>query len=370
MADDFTGASDAASFLVGAGMPTVLYNGIPKKLEPAAAAVIALKTRSVASNLAVKESLAAFDYLLAHDATQLYFKYCSTFDSTPRGNIGPVIQAVLETYGYEQTIIAPSLPINGRVVKDQILYVNGVPLGESSMKDHPLNPMWTSSIVELMKPQSKLRHGIDYVVPDYETHTDGVNIVKQYAHLPFLTGGSGLLEHLGKQYNQETIGLTSGVEGKAIALSGSCSMATYAQTNQYKKTGRAFFVDPHKLRAGTQTIEELWRFVENTTNPLLYSNNRECEPANNNELVEKTFATLAKMAIERGYKRLIVAGGETSGAVCLALNYHGFYIGDSIAPGVPIMEPVGTDIRLALKSGNFGDHDFFEKSFAMTEVNQ
>jgi len=158
VADDFTGAGDAASFLVNQGIPALLYNGIPKSAEglgDCAAAVIALKTRSAPVREAVEDSRQAFRFLIEQGAGQLYSKYCSTFDSTPAGNIGPVTDAMLEELDLPWTLLCPSLPVNGRVVREGRLCVDGVPLDESHMKNHPLNPMWDSFIPKLMEPQGK-----------------------------------------------------------------------------------------------------------------------------------------------------------------------------------------------------------------------
>ena len=157
IADDFTGASDAASFLVKGGMSVQLYNGIPentKDLKPVQAIVIALKSRTQETSQAVSDSKNAARFLLEQSVTHLYFKYCSTFDSTPQGNIGPVCDALMEQMKTPYSLLCPSLPVNGRTVSNGILFVNGVPLDESPMKDHPLTPMWDSRITELMRPQS------------------------------------------------------------------------------------------------------------------------------------------------------------------------------------------------------------------------
>ena len=233
VADDFSGGSDAASFLVKQGIKTLLYNGIPKQYKQDnkenIAVVISLKTRTAEKNKAVADSMKAFQWLREHGAEQLYAKYCSTFDSTKDGNIGPIIDKVLESYRIKYTIIAPSLPINGRIVKNGQLIVNGVPLHETHMRHHPLTPMWDSDLARLLEPQGKypsikINHEIlertkeeiieiiddfgkdkehFYVIPDYTEEKHAQKIVALFGILPFLTGGSGLMTELGKKYRKQ-----------------------------------------------------------------------------------------------------------------------------------------------------------------------
>ena len=217
IADDFTGAGDAASFLEKSGAETIMYNAVPNELQVCDAAVIALKTRSVTPHAAVAEVKKAVDFLKENGCERIYFKYCSTFDSTPQGNIGVVADFLLEYLAQPFTILCPSLPVNQRIVKDGNLYVNGEKLSDSPLKIHPLNPMWDSYIPNLMKPQSKYpcfimrqkelcegewkqtihalkcRYERFYIVPDYETEQDGIRIAEAFKELPVLTGGSGLL---------------------------------------------------------------------------------------------------------------------------------------------------------------------------------
>lgn len=229
IADDFTGASDAASFLVKGGMSVRLYNGIPdiqaqdnetgRQEEEAQAVVIALKSRTQETARAVADSLAAARFLISQGVKQIYFKYCSTFDSTPTGNIGPVADALMDFMKAHYTILCPALPVNGRTVEDGRLMVDGIPLHHSHMKNHPLTPMWDSRIDKLMEPQSRyscrcmgarelddFAAGVDsgktgdrlsggpfYIIPDYRSQEDGERIASMFGHLPLLTGGSGLL---------------------------------------------------------------------------------------------------------------------------------------------------------------------------------
>lgn len=408
IADDFTGASDAASFLVKGGMQTILFNGIPQekeRTESCQAIVIALKTRTQKTEDAVKETLKAAEWLKENGAKQLYIKYCSTFDSTPKGNIGPIMDALLEKYEVPTTILCPALPVNGRVVKDGNLYVNGIPLNQSSMKDHPLTPMWDSDVGKLMRDQSrydcvkiscgemnkpeevqkKIRlFGAEkphfYVIPDFETGKDARSIVQNFGKLPILSGSSGILTELAGQYKLEkstTLKTDERTIGSGLLLAGSCSQATRSQIAFVQKNGiKSKRMDPLKLLAGEQTEQELWDFIQtNHTDVLIYSSDtpesvRKVQQAGREqiaELLERTMANLAKRALQAGYTRLVIAGGETSGAVTKALGYRSYMIGTSVAPGVPIMIPrENKNVRLVLKSGNFGQEDFLKRALDMT----
>lgn len=356
VADDFTGASDAASFLTAAGVQTVLVNGTPKQeiTLPAEtrAVVVALKSRTAPVKEAVQEILEAFAWLKKMGAAQLYLKYCSTFDFTDQGNIGPVVDAVMERYGYDRTVLCPSLPVNGRTVKNGILYVNGMKLGEHY--ELPLN----------------VDTGRCYLVPDYYEEEHGDRIAEAFGNLPFLTGGSGLVGALGRRYVRQHE--TDKAE-KVLLLAGSCSAMTLQQITQYQQAGHpSARIIPAELLVGSQNLETFWNWVkEQESGALIYSSAEPEDMKKSQELgreqvaaaIENLLAGLAKKAVENGYTRIIVAGGETSGAVTKALGYDTFLIGESVAPGVPVMTPLtAPEIRLVLKSGNFGKEDFFERA--------
>lgn len=414
VADDFTGASDAASFLANQGIKTLLFNGTPRdneEIRDCTAVVIALKTRSVLPEEAVRNTLEALQWLEAQRVEQFYIKYCSTFDSTPKGNIGPDIDAVLEKYEIPYTLLCPALPVNNRLVKDGLLIVDGKPIAEGHMASHPLNPIWDSRIEELMRPQGKyscmildgkllakpkkeILKAVEafgkgkehfYIIPDYSTDEEGKKIVETFGTNRLLTGGSGILEHLANSYKErydcEAGGELSNVtRGKGIAFSGSCSTATCHQCNAYAERHKAMAVYPSKLLDGSQTVEELWKFVSESEEETLIYSAGATDPLSRNypdgktaakasAVLENTMAALSRRAFDAGYTRIIVAGGETSGAVALALGFDAFVIGESIAPGVPIMIPLHhQNIRIALKSGNFGQTDFFERALAMTKA--
>ncbi len=407
IADDFTGASDAASFLVKAGMRTILFNGVPREelRESCDAVVIALKTRSARTDRAVADSLAGVEWLKRQGTAQYYSKYCSTFDSTPKGNIGPILDAMLETLQVRSSVLCPALPVNGRTVRDGILYVNGVPLADSPMKNHPLNPMWESDIAKLMEPQSKypcLKVSVEqmkcgkesvwreiegktagvthfYLVPDYYEDAHAEWIADIFGESTVLSGGSGILTALGRRAmdgGDTGESLPSAVPGKAVILAGSCSEATRRQIHEYEKDHhRLVKMDPLRLIGGIDQAESYWRQAEDQDGVLIYSSDspEEVEKVQKavgnsaSEHLEKTTAELALLARKEGYTRFIVAGGETSGAVTQALGYDAYWIGSSVAPGVPIMMPLGhPEIRLILKSGNFGQPDFFFRAVEMT----
>ena len=405
IADDFTGASDAASFLVKGGMSVQLYNGIPENasdLKPVQAIVIALKSRTQETLQAVADSKHAAQFLLDQGITHLYFKYCSTFDSTPQGNIGPVCDALLEQMKAPYSLLCPSLPVNGRTVSNGRLFVNGTPLDESLMKDHPLTPMWDSRISELMRPQSHYSCRIlprnaswhkpeytepFYLIPDYETDEDGEKIAKTFGHLPFLSGGSGLLKPLA-EYLLSGSGTSrqipaTAVPGKALLIAGSCSKMTLSQIAWYQAQNMpSLRMDPLALLNGTQTPEQIWEFIETHTDEqhavLVYSSDTPEMVRRSQELgrekiasmLEQLSARLAEKAVEHGFTRIICAGGETSGAITKGLHFSSYEIGESIAPGVPVMIPaLRPDIRLVLKSGNFGQEDFFGRALSMTGQN-
>ncbi|MBP3804789.1 MAG: four-carbon acid sugar kinase family protein [Oribacterium sp.] len=414
VADDFTGASDAASMLSEAGVPTVLFNGIPEKspeLRPdIRAVVVAEKTRTMPKAEAVSEMLKAFDWLKKIGAKQLYFKYCATFDSTSEGNIGPVADAVLDDYGIPSTVLVPALPVNGRIVKHGKLYVNGVPLEESHMRNHPLTPMTESSVKKLIEMQSKysaceisiedMEGGLKwekyqkfkesvsgekhYIIPDFYEDVHGDLIAEIFGDIPFLTGGSGLCGALGRRYVKLHGAEIKGTElrknqsndkreGKTLLLAGSCSKITLEQIDDYKtKKNPSIFMDPVMLMEDRISAAEVFTQAENMGDRVLvYSSQKPEEMKKTQKLglekvaskIETAMGTLANEAVKKGYANIISAGGETSGAVTKALGYSAFYIGKSVAPGVPVMTPLDNEkLRIVLKSGGFGQTDFFERA--------
>lgn len=386
IADDFTGGSDAASFLKRKGAKIVLVTKIPKIQIKCDCLIFALKIRSETKENALNTVKRVCDYLKQYPPEHLYFKYCSTFDSTPKGNIGPVLDFLLDYYNLNHCIICPSLPENGRTVENGILYVNGVKLSESSLKNHPLNPMWDSYIPNLMKPQSKypcivinrnmyntLSNKVSninkyYIIPDYVNKDDAKQISAQFNNDFLLSGGSGLLEYLFKFDKYQNSLIPTEEHQKTIILCGSCSQTTKSQIQTWINAGKPVFpINPNC------NIKKLYPHIINDNNEILFysdaifkdlSNLKRNEGFYHNaKNVEKILSNLAVYAYKNNYKRIIVAGGETSGAITNALGFESFYVGNEIAPGVPVLIPtLQADFKLILKSGNFGDKNFFFKA--------
>ncbi len=402
IADDFTGASDVAAMLVRGGMRTSLFIGVPEggNEVDADAVVVALKSRSIASADAVSQSLTALHWLRAAGARQFVFKYCSTFDSTPEGNIGPVAEALSAALGVKGVVVCPAFPENGRTVFLGHLFVKGRLLNESGLERHPLNPMTDPDIRRWLKRQVSgdvglvehlvVRRGAyaiaaalstaaeTLVIVDATSDEDLMAIGQAAKDAPLITGGSGVAMALPENFR--ALGLLSEelpppmrVRGPGVVLSGSCSPMTRQQVATYSGHPR-LAIDVPRLMAAEQTVAMLLDFAlaNAPLEPLIYSSADAAEVA---ELqvrfgrerlaakLESTFGDLAVALRESGVKRRVVAGGETSGAVVTALGISRFWLGEEIAPGVPAL--VADDenpVAMALKSGNFGDQDFFTKA--------
>lgn len=414
IADDMTGATDVALMLNRSGMRTVQTIGVPspgQALPEADAVVVALKSRTNPVAEAVADSLAACEALLAAGARQILFKYCSTFDSTAQGNIGPVADALAQRLGAGLAIVCPAFPANGRSIYQGYLFVGAVPLHESSMKDHPLTPMRDSSLIRLMGAQTsgavglvdyatvlsgagavKARfaaladQGMRYVVTDALTNADLMVLGEAAADHKLLTGGSGIAMGLPQNFRRagllperEIAASLAAPQGRAGIISGSCSTATRGQIAKAIEAGYpALKVDPMALVSGAQDAAKLaaWALAQAADTPfLLYSSDDPAEVAaiqeklgreRAGETVEHAFAQMAALLAEGGVSRLLVAGGETSGAVVQGLGIGLLEIGPEIDPGVPWTRVAqGRDMVIALKSGNFGAPDFFLKAWAL-----
>lgn len=397
IADDFTGASDIASFLRNSGNKVVLYTDIPTKIEvDCDAIVVAEKIRSVDVNVAVDRVSKCLDFFENNNINRFYYKYCSTFDSTPKGNIGPILDYILERTNEKYTILCPSLPINKRKVKDGILYVDNVPLAESPLKDHPLNPMWDSYIPNLMKDQSKypcyclsiedmcneevFNEKMDlwnsnehyYIIPDYMSDDDSQIIYDKFENLKVLSGGSALLSNMKNKYDNHVCS-NDDIKQKAIILCGSCSKMTGIQVKDFKNKKNCYYtINSMELLGGKIQPCDIFEFIKNNlpSPSLIYSDGCEIVLEKDrkdfdkiSQLMEVCLSDLSLLAKENGFNKIIVAGGETSGAVVLKLGYSGFYVGDSVAPGVPVLQPIeDPNMKIILKSGNFGDEEFFTKA--------
>lgn len=415
IADDFTGATDLANMLVRGGMRTVQSIGVPASNDvvEADALVVALKSRTIAATDAVAQSLAALDWLREQGCRQFFFKYCSTFDSTDAGNIGPVTDALLDTLSSESgatafTIACPAFPENGRTIYRGYLFVGDTLLNESGMENHPLTPMRDANLVRVLQRQTGSKVGLvryDTVAKGVSAirecfdalRSDGVRMViadavsdadlhvlgEACADLTLITGGSGIA--LGLPGNFRRAGLLAergdaaqlpSVEGFSAVLAGSVSKATNAQVAAWRERRPAFRIDPLAAARGEAVVDQALAFAQpylDKDEPvLIYATatpdevkavQRELGVNEAGHLVESTLASIARGLRERGVRKFVVAGGETSGAVVQALDVRALRIGAQIDPGVPATATTDAEpLALALKSGNFGTVDFFEKA--------
>ncbi|MGC4252108.1 MAG: four-carbon acid sugar kinase family protein [Sphingobium sp.] len=401
IADDFTGAGDIAGLIAAEGMRTSLFTSIDDVADhDCEAGVIALKSRSIPAADAVAQSLAALDRLLAAGCRQIVFKYCSTFDSTPEGNIGPVAEALVARLGARQAIVCPSFPANGRTVYQGNLFVGAVPLSESGMRDHPLTPMTDSDIRRWLARQTRLpvahipleqvrgdgladrlRALEGLVVMDAISDEDLRLIGRAVAGARLVTGGSAIGAGLPANFRAEGLIGTSplpaiGRPGPTILLSGSCSVATNAQVAAYRASHPSIAVDVERLLAGAPVLDEVDAFLVRHASeaPLAYSTAAPdqshrfiaADGANRAaEAIEQLMARLAQRAVARGVRKIVVAGGETSGGVVSALRTGPLQVGRMIAPGVPLL--ANEHLAFALKSGNFGSEHFLQEAVAAME---
>ena len=404
IADDFTGATDIAGFLVAGGLRTTQLTGLPgpdtQIPDGTDAVVISLKSRSIPADEAVSMSLTALEFLQKVGAERFYFKYCSTFDSTPEGNIGPVTDALLDRLDQDFTVACPALPVNGRTTYKGYLFVHDVPLHESGMRNHPITPMTDSSLVRLMDGQSQGRtgtvemsvveqgaeavrsalaslreQGFRYAVLDALTDEHVRVLGAATSDLRLTTGGSGLGGGLAEALSGGAGASASGWAdegGRTVVLSGSASEMTNSQVAAYQEKAPSWAVDVDRLLQDPDAYaDEVRSWVleqPETPAPMVYATagpdevsriQAEHGAERASAAVEDLFARLSASLAEAGVRRFIVAGGETSGSVTTALGVTGFEVGPQIAPGVPWVRSLNTDIDLALKSGNFGAEDFF-----------
>lgn len=405
--DDFTGSSDLANTLAKGGMRTVQYNGVPSAAaDPAVeAGVVALKTRTIPAADAVAQSLAALDWLRRQGCRQFLFKYCSTFDSTPEGNIGPVLDALSDALGANRAIVCPAFPATGRSIYQGHLFVNDRLLSESGMEKHPLTPMTDPDLRRWLALQTGHRvghvgygvvaggpaaianamdeavaKGARYLVVDAIRDEDLAAIGEAAVGDILLSGGSGIA--LGLPANFRSAGLIgsarsewAGAQGPSAALCGSCSIMSRRQIAEHGSRFPAREADADAIVAGAADPGDFAEWVmagqDADGPPLVYSSAEPEVVAAAQQrygrekvagAVEGFFAALARELVARGVRRLVTAGGETSGAVVSALAIPSFEIGLEIDPGVPALRAGGTGMTLALKSGNFGGPDFFAKA--------
>ena len=416
IADDYTGASDLANTLTRCGLRTVQTIGVPAdelKLPEVDAVVVSLKSRSIEAGLAVSRSRAADKWLRGRGAGHVLFKICSTFDSTDAGNIGPVMDALRDDSGDKIVLVTPAFPETGRTVYQGNLFVGSVPLNESPLKDHPLNPMHDSNLVRVLARQSKIRIGL----VDLATVTRGAEAVR--ARLSDLSGqgfGAAIIDAVFDR-DLETIGnvaldhrlsvgasgfglgvaralVTShkvkegvssavsdaAVGGPSACLAGSCSQATLQQIANAEKVMPVLHLDPERVIAGGDEASRAlaWAKTRLSEGAILIASSSAPDQVAAlqarhgrdaaGHAIEQAMADLAEGLVRSGVRRLVVAGGETSGAVVDRLGIPGFLVGAEIAAGVPVLRAVGVkdgEMLLALKSGNFGGPQFFSDALKL-----
>ncbi|NMM80439.1 hypothetical protein B2J86_05765 [Acidovorax sp. SRB_14] len=415
IADDFTGATDLANNLVRGGMRVMLTMGVPpmRLTVDVDAVVVSLKSRTVPVTDAVRDTLNAADWLRSQGARQVYFKYCSTFDSTPDGNIGQVTEALMDALGTDFTIATPAFPDNQRTVFKGHLFVGDVLLHESSMRDHPLTPMTDPNLVRVLQAQCSRKVGlIDYrvvaegegairariaqlraegvgiAIVDAISNADLARMAPAFHDIPLVTAGSGLASGLTANFGispSEKASSLPAAGGFQAVVSGSCSLATQRQTLAFAKTGRpAVGVDPLRLAAGEDVVGDVLAWAEPLLKdgPVLVYSTAEAGAVKavqaklgveqGGALIEHAMAAIARGLVERGVRQLVVAGGETSGACVQELGVMQMQIGTQIDPGVPwchaYCDGAPDGMHIALKSGNFGGEEFFTKAFALVDA--
>ena len=403
IADDFTGASDLANTLARAGMSVVQYSGVPENAAEVSieAGVIALKSRSIPKHDAIAQSLKALEWLQAQGCQQFFFKYCSTFDSTADGNIGPVAEALALVLGVDQIIFCPAFPGAGRVVFQGHLFVKDQLLSDSPMRDHPLNPMCDSDLRRVLSNQSsgavghvpmavvgrgesairkalanEAREGRNLIVVDAIHDENLLAIGAAAKDLLLVTGGSGVAKGLPANFVKSGMLARTRIEwkgqkGQCAVLSGSCSEATRRQIATHAGNETQYELDVAAVMRDEVSVNKLvsWLLSQNGV-PILYSSaspklvksvQAEFGVTAVAAKLDRMFGEVAILLVDAGIERLIVTGGETSGAVVEALALNILSIGPEIDPGVPAMR-AGKTLTLALKSGNFGVDDFFQKA--------
>ena len=413
IADDFTGATDLCNTLVRRGMRTVQLIDVPAPattVPDAEAVVVALKSRTIPAQEAIDKSLAALAWLQKAGARQILFKYCSTFDSTDAGNIGPVAEALMDALGTDFTLFCPAFPEAGRTIYRGYLFVGDVLLSESGMRDHPLTPMRDPSLVRVLERQSRgrvglvpvaavsrgaeaihaafaelRRQGFRHTIVDAieDQHLEAIGAAA--ADFKLITGGSGIALGLPENFRRQGFLGNTGeadslpaISGAAAVLSGSCSPATLAQVAYMRERSPVFTIDPIAAAEGRKLVEEAldWAKPLLDDGPILVSATAPPESVAEVQrrlgreragaLVEETLAAIARGLAANGARRIVIARGETAGAIVQALGVTGLRIGRQIDPGVPWTMSLGEPaLALALKSGNFGAPDFFLRAFSV-----
>ena len=413
IADDFTGATDLANNLVRAGMRVTQAIGVPTTplQGDADAVVVALKSRTIPAAEAIEQALAALRWLQDNGAQQIYFKYCSTFDSTPAGNIGPVTEALMEALHTSFTIATPAFPDNKRTVFKGHLFVGDVLLDASGMQNHPLTPMTDANLVRVLQAQCRgkvglLDHltvaqgpqaigrridalkaeGVSIAIVDAITNDDLLRLGPALKGMPLVTAGSGVAigppANFGIGPSSQASRLPPATGLRAV-VSGSCSLATNQQVRDFIGTGApALALDPLQLASGADVVAHAlaWAAPLLPKGPVLVYSTADANAVKAVQerlgteragaMLEQALAAVAQGLVGLGVRQLLVAGGETSGACVQALGVTQMQIGPQIDPGVPwchAVLPAGEGLHLALKSGNFGTPDFFSKAFGLLQ---
>ena len=417
IADDFTGATDLCSMLVRGGMRTVQLIGVPSADMPIPdvdAVVVALKSRTAPARQAIDESLTALKWLQAAGARQFFFKYCSPVDSTPQGNIGPVADALVNALGCGFALACPAFPTNARTVYQGHLFVAGSLLNESGMENHPLTPMTDANLVRVLSHQSEgtvglvpfvtvdrganairdamtelKERGRRYAIVDAITDAHLVSIGEAAANHALITGGSGVAMGLPENFRRAGLLADAGdpgalprIDGTCAVVAGSCSRATLAQLGFARGHLPVFELDALATPDAVALSEAAltWASDKIGDKPVVIAASAPPEKVaalqarlgrdQAGALVEEAVALIAEGLVARGVRKMVVAGGETSGAVVGRLGVRSLRIGAEIDPGVPwtLASGSGADLMLALKSGNFGATDFFLKAFRGLEA--
>ena len=421
IADDYTGASDLANTLTRQGLRTVQTIGVPAddlKMPDIDAVVVSLKSRSIEASQAVAKSLAAEKWLRGRGASHVLFKICSTFDSTDEGNIGPVMDALRKESGDKIVLVTPAFPETARTVYKGNLFVGSVPLNESPLKDHPLNPMHDSNLVRVLARQSRTRiglvelavvtrgadavrarlaelvsEGVGAAIVDavFDRDLETIGVVASGHRLSVGASGIGLglaralvAQSEGKRSTSQASS-EEPVGGPAACLAGSCSQATLGQIASAERIMPVLHLDPDRIIAGQEEARRAlaWARERLASGPVLVASSASPEDVAAlqarhgrdaaGHAIEKAMADIAEGLVQAGVRRLVVAGGETSGAVVDRLGIPGFLVGEEIAAGVPVLRAVGAakigakgaDMLLALKSGNFGGPEFFSDALKL-----
>ena len=416
IADDYTGASDLANTLTRCGLRTVQTIGVPASdlaLPEVDAVVVSLKSRSIEAGLAVTRSRAAEKWMRGRGASHVLFKICSTFDSTDAGNIGPVMDALRADSAGAIVLVTPAFPETGRTVYQGNLFVGSVPLNESPLKDHPLNPMHDSNLVRVLARQSKTKIGLvdladiargpDAVrarLADLAAKGFGAAIADAVFARDLETIGAVALDHrlsvgasgigLGLARALVASGRVKPIEPSAIAdapvggpaacLAGSCSQATLQQIANAERKMPVLHLDSEKVVTGKTEAQRAldWANEHLGKGPVLIASSATPDQVAAlqarhgrdaaGHAIEQAMADIAQGLVLSGVRRLVVAGGETSGAVVDRLRIPGFLVGAEIAAGVPVLRAVGAKegaMLLALKSGNFGGPEFFSDALTL-----